>query len=163
MSTLVQVGVGISALTCALMAGTYFAFSTFIMTALSRVAGAGGVATMQEVNLVIVRSPFIVLFFASTLMAATLAIIGLFDLGQTRGVALLAGGVIYGVGMFGVTLLFNVPLNNALAAIDPLEAVSSGVWPNYLRDWTNWNHVRTVSCVMASGLFVVAAAQSTWL
>jgi uncharacterized membrane protein len=32
------------------------------------------------------------------------------------------------------------------------------VWAAYLKDWTFWNHVRTVASVVASGLFVAALA-----
>ena len=35
---------------------------------------------------------------------------------------MLAGGVIYVLGMFVVTAVFNVPLNDALAAVDPSGA-----------------------------------------
>src|SRR5262245_27127524 len=66
------------AIGCGLLAGVYFAFSTFIMTALSRIDQAHGVAAMNSVNSTILRSPFIALFFGTTLASLVLAVIAPF-------------------------------------------------------------------------------------
>jgi len=69
---------------------------------------------------------------------------------------MLVGGLVYVLGMFGVTMVFNVPLNNALAAADPSSQGTAPLWARYLKEWTFWNHVRTVACVAACALFIVA-------
>jgi len=71
---------------------------------------------------------------------------------------LLAGGLIYLVGMFAVTVVFNVPLNDALAATDPASGDAKVLWARYLSAWTLWNHVRTVASTVASALFIAAIA-----
>ena len=43
-----------------------------------------------------------------------------------------------------------------LAAVQPSDAGAASVWTTYLRDWTFWNHVRTVACLLSSGLLTVA-------
>jgi uncharacterized membrane protein len=58
--------------------------------------------------------------------------------------------------MFVVTVAFNVPLNNSLAAVNSSSADGLSVWATYLRDWTMWNHVRTASSIGASVLFTAA-------
>ena len=143
------------ALTCALLGGLYFAFSAFIMRALEE-AGAAGIAAMNAINRLILRSWFMPLFVGTTLASLALAVIGLFELPGARGVYLIAGGVLYVAGMFAVTMLFNVPLNNALAAVTADSRTGSAIWKDYLRRWTLWNHVRTLSCVGAAALFVGA-------
>lgn len=145
-----------SAIGCGMMAGLYFAFSTFIMTALGRVPQAHGISAMQSINTVIQQSLFMPLFFGTTLAALALAGLALFRLGETAGTAMLAAGILYVVGMFVCTLIFNVPLNNALDAVDPSGADAAAVWARYLTDWTFWNHVRTIASAAASTLFVVA-------
>jgi uncharacterized membrane protein len=60
--------------------------------------------------------------------------------------------------MFVVTMVFNVPLNDALAAVDPAGSEARPLWQGYLRDWTMWNHVRTVSSTLACALFIAAIA-----
>jgi uncharacterized membrane protein len=69
---------------------------------------------------------------------------------------MLAASLLYVVGMFVCTIVFNVPLNNALDAVDPASAEGATVWAHYLKDWTFWNHLRTVASAAASALFVVA-------
>ena len=108
-----------SAVGCGLIAGVYFAFSTFIMTSFARIAPAAGIAAMNAINIDIVKSVFMPLFFGTTLAAAILAGLALFRWSGPGSMAVLAGGVIYVIGMLGVTLIFNVPLNDALAAVDP--------------------------------------------
>lgn len=67
-----------------------------------------------------------------------------------------AGGVLYVLGMFVVTVIFNVPLNNALAATDPANHEAASLWARYLTDWTLWNHVRTAASTAACALFIAA-------
>ena len=141
-----------------LMAGVYFAFSSFIMASLARIAPAEGVAAMQSINRVILRSLFLPLFFGTTAASLGLAVFGALRWSEPGAPAMLAGGIVYVVGMFVCTAVFNVPLNNALAAVDAARAEATGIWPRYLRVWTFWNHVRTAACAIACGLFIGAIA-----
>jgi uncharacterized membrane protein len=147
-----------SAIGCGLVAGLYFTFSAFVMTALGRLDQAAGVSAMNAINVDIVRSLFMPLFLGTTLASAALAIIALFRWGQPGSLALLAGGVLYVVGMFVVTMVCNVPLNNALAAADPAATGTAPLWARYLKDWTMWNHVRTIASTAAAALFIAAIA-----
>ncbi len=52
----------------------------------------------------------------------------------------------------------NGPLNNALAAVGGNGPEAGVVWARYLSDWTAWNHVRTVTSALATGLFIYAIA-----
>jgi uncharacterized membrane protein len=97
-------------------------------------------------------------FLGTTLTAALLAGLAILRWDQPGAVAMLVGGVLYVVGMFVVTMFFNVPLNDALAAADPSSAEATSLWTRYLTDWTFWNHVRTVASIAASALFMVAIA-----
>ena len=63
---------------------------------------------------------------------------------------------LYGLGVFAVTFLVNVPLNEALASANPTSDTSASLWANYYGPWTTWNHVRTVAPLIASGLFIGA-------
>lgn len=69
---------------------------------------------------------------------------------------LLAGAFLYLVGTFGVTMAFNVPRNDALAGLDPGDAEAATAWTRYVREWTVWNHVRTVAALAASACFTGA-------
>jgi uncharacterized membrane protein len=147
-----------AAIGCGLMAGLYFAFSAFVMGALGRIGQASGISAMNAINVDIVRSLFMPLFFGTTLVSAILVIVAVFLLGEPGALAMLAGGVVYVAGMFVVTMMFNVPLNNALAAADPASTEAASLWARYLKEWTFWNHVRTVASTAACALFIAAIA-----
>jgi uncharacterized membrane protein len=142
----------------ALIAGLFFAFSTFIMTALGRIAPPAGIVAMNAINEDILRSLFMPVFFATTLGAAALAAIAPFRWNEPGAAAMLAGGGIYVLGMFVCTMVANVPLNNQLAAVAPDNAEAKSTWARYLKHWTLWNHVRTVSSTVACALFIAAIA-----
>jgi uncharacterized membrane protein len=145
-----------SAIGCGLLAGLYFAFSSFVMTALGRIDRAHGVSAMNAINSTILSSLFMPLFFGTTLASLILAVVALFRWSEPGSTAMLAGGLIYVAGMFLCTVFFNVPLNNALAAVDPASAEAAPVWARYLRDWTLWNHVRTIASTAACALYIAA-------
>ena len=62
----------------------------------------------------------------------------------SEGRLALAAALIYLVGAFGVTTLFNVPLNGEIAPLDPARPGNAGAMVSYITEWTLWNHVRTL-------------------
>ena len=157
-ATLLTILLWFCALGCGLLAGLYFAFSAFIMTALEQAGLAHGIAAMNSINRTILRSGFMPLFAGTTLGAAMLAPIGILQPEGQAAICMLVGGVVHVIGMFIVTMFKNVPLNNALAAANATSGHAVAVWERYLRVWTNWNHVRTLSSLLASALFIAAIA-----
>jgi len=147
-----------SAIGCGLIGGLYFAFSTFIMTSLGRIDQAAGISAMNAINVDILRSLFMPFFFGTTLACAVLVVLACLQWQEPGTIAMLGGGILYVAGMFVVTVVFNVPLNDQLAATDPASAAAAPVWARFLTDWTFWNHVRTVASTAAAALFIVAIA-----
>ena len=74
---------------------------------------------------------------------------------EARSPYLLAGAVLYLFGCILVTIVFNVPLNTALATAKP-DAEGVALWRRYLSDWTKWNHVRTAASLLAAAAFILA-------
>ncbi|MBV1687242.1 DUF1772 domain-containing protein [Novosphingobium sp. G106] len=155
-SVLIVAMLWISALSCALMAGLYFAFSTFIMRALGRIDRGSAIAAMNAINVDIQKSLFMPVFLGSTLIAAVLVIVALLDLAAPYALPTLIGSAIYVAGMFVVTMACNVPLNNALAAVEGQAGDTSALWPRYLTEWTRWNHVRTLASLTGCALDIRA-------
>ncbi len=141
-----------------LIAGIFFAFSTFIMTAFARIPQSHGISAMQSINTTILGSLFMPVFFGTALASLVLAGVALFRWGEPGTLAMLAASLLYLVGMFLSTIVFNVPLNNALANVDVTSAEAANLWARYLKEWTDWNHVRTVASIIASGLFIYTIA-----
>ncbi|MFC5852694.1 DUF1772 domain-containing protein [Streptomyces chlorus] len=139
-----------------LVAGAFCAFSTFVMRGLAALPPAQGVAAMQSVNVAAVRAPFMLVFLGSALLCAAIAVVTLVT-GPDEGAAwLLAGSTLYLFGGFGVTVVANVPRNNALAGLDPGTAKAAAYWTAYVREWTRWNHMRTVASAGAAVAYVLA-------
>jgi uncharacterized membrane protein len=156
MDSLLLVLTWVSALGAALIAGVFFGFSTFIMAALGHRPPAEGIAAMQAINLVVVRSGFIAVFFATAVTSAALAVCALLRWDDPRAIYWLAGAALYVIGTFVLTIVRNVPLNDELAAVDPASTAGAGVWSRYLSDWTWWNSVRTGASLAATAAFVLA-------
>jgi len=141
---------------CGIVAGAFFAFSTFVMPALRRLPPAQGVAAMQAINVTAVRPAFLAAVFGTALGCLVLVVVALVGRHQPYAVHLLAGGVIYLLGAVGTTMIVNVPLNDALARPGPAEEDVTAHWTRYLRRWTRANHVRTGASLAATVLLILA-------
>lgn len=144
------------AIGCGLVAGVYFAFSTFVMSALGLIDASHTVAAFNSINSTILRSLFMPLFFGTTVASVALVVMALARRGKPGSAAILAGGLIYLTGMFLCTMFFNVPLNNVLARVDPSGADAAIVWARSFRSWLLWNHVRTLASTVACVLYISA-------
>lgn len=147
-----------AALGCGLIAGIYFAFSTFLMKALSRLPAREGMTAMQSINLVILRSWFMVVFFGTAIACVVALICSLLRWHEPPALYLFLGSVLYLVGSLLVTIVFNVPRNELLASITPDNPESARTWTDYVSSWTTWNHVRTVASLAAAASFSIALA-----
>ena len=140
----------VSAIGSGLIAGVFFAFSAFVMKALARLPPAQGIAAMQSINVVVLNRWFFAAFFGTAGACALLAVASLMMWREPDAIYRLSGCALYLVGTILVTILFNLPRNHALAAIDPASAEGANLWTRYLAEWTAWNHVRTVAALGAA-------------
>lgn len=145
-----------SALGCGLMAGVFFAFSAFVMKALTRLPPPQGIAAMQSVNIAAISPLFMTALFGTAAACLFLAVFSLLRWHQPGSAYLLAGSLLYLVGTVLVTIVFNVPLNDALARVEPGSTVGAGIWANYLAHWVAWNHVRAAAALAAAAALTIA-------
>jgi uncharacterized membrane protein len=122
---------------------------------LARLPSAEGIAAMQSINIAIINPAFLAVFFGTAVVSALLIVVSLVRWYDSASVYLILGGLLYLVGSFLVTIVFNVPKNNALASASPASPDSTSLWQNYLDKWTAWNHVRTVAAVAAMAMLVI--------
>ena len=148
----------LAALGCGLIAGVFFAFSSFVMKALARLPASAGIAAMQSINIVVLRSVFMAVFLGTAAVCVVASVYSLFRLQEPGVVYMLIGSALYLVGSFLVTIIFNVPRNEALAKLAPTDPNSANFWSGYVASWTAWNHVRTVAALGAAASFSVALA-----
>lgn len=129
--------------------GILFAFSNFAMRALASLPPSEGMRAMQRINETILNPLFFGLFFGTALASAGSVVAGAIvfarEDGRVAGAAAITAGLAYGVGVFAVTALRNVPLNDALARTDPAAAEAPAAWAAYREPWLRWNHVRSLA------------------
>jgi uncharacterized membrane protein len=154
-SEFLDVVVVVSALGSALVGGIFFAFSTFVMQALGRLAPEQGIAAMQTINVTVLNPWFFTVFFGTGIAAAAVLVFALMNWATPAAASLAVGAMLYIVGGIAVTMAFNVPLNNALARADANHPDGVALWRHYLRRWTFWNHVRTVAALAAAALLLL--------
>ncbi len=145
-----------TALGCGLVAGVFFAFSTFVMPALKRLPPAHGIAAMQAINVSAVTAAFMTALFGTAAACVGLAVWAATSWGEPPAALVLAGGAAYVVGTIGVTIARNVPLNDRLAVLNPHATGADSHWIRYLSSWTAWNHVRAAAALAAAATLTVA-------
>ena len=146
----------LAALGSGLIAGTFFAFSAFVMRALERLPAPHGVAAMQSINVVVINPVFLSAFFGTGLVCAILCVGVVLGWHDARQIGLITGSLAYLLGCLVVTMTRNVPMNTALARVAAASPEAPRYWPEYVSRWTLWNHLRTASSLAAMICFIAA-------
>lgn len=146
-----------AALGAGVIGGVFFAFSSFVMAALGKLAPADGIRAMQSINVVVINPIFLGVFMATAVSCGALVAVSLPAWSTPAGALRIAGCLAYLVGTFAVTMWCNVPRNDALAALPADTTAAAAYWTRYLAEWTAWNHVRALAG--AGGALLLIAAQ----
>ncbi|WP_370401509.1 DUF1772 domain-containing protein [Sulfitobacter sp. JB4-11] len=155
MSPFIFVLLQLAILAYALVAGVFLAFSDFIMRSLAATGGIGGVDAMQTINREVFRWVFMALFIGLAPVSLLISAYGGIFMGNGPGMVMMLAGLLYLIGCFGVTVFFNVPMNETLAGMDPTADATRDYWTGtYLPRWTFWNTVRTVASGLAAALLL---------
>ena len=155
-SSAVFVLIFVAAIGSGLVAGIFFAFSSFVMAALGRLPSDHGIAAMNAINVTVINPVFFLAFFGTAALCLAASASAVLRWTASSGTLVVLASMIYFVGCIGVTMLRNVPLNNALAAVTLGTPEAAALWTRYLNEWTFWNTVRTVAPVISAVLFTVA-------
>jgi uncharacterized membrane protein len=140
----------LAAVGAATVGGVFFAFSTFVMRALAQLPPAHGVAAMQRINVVVLNPLFLGIFVGTAGLHGLAALLALVAWVPMRSPLLLVAAVFYVAGSVGVTMAANVPRNDRLASMPADSSAAHDYWPVYVREWTFWNHVRTVASLTSA-------------
>jgi len=165
MSTSLYLLLQMSILAYAFVAGVFLAFSDFIMRSLATTGGLAGVEVMQTINKEVFRWVFMTLFLGMAAVSVVIVGIAWVNLDTLAGGLILASALLYLIGCFGVTVVFNVPMNQALAEMDLTVETTRNYWlQTYVPRWTFWNTVRTLASAASAafllfGLLLMAQGQ----
>ncbi len=148
----------LAALACALSAGVFYAFSTFVISGLERLPAPTAVAAMQSINLTAPRAPLLLVMFGATLLSLAAAVLALLEADGAAHWLPAAAALLYIAGTMAVTRSGNVPLNDRLERVDPAGPAAAAEWRRFLDPWRSLNHLRTLSSLAATAALIAALA-----
>lgn len=155
-----------------LLSGLYFIFSFCVMWALDKQPGSVAIKVMNDINVVIVNPIFLSVFMGTpgvcvALLCGQKAWATSAGCGTKRVLLVVVGCFALLLGEYGVTMFFNVPMNDALAKIQiPDGRLGSddekwaGEWTRYSAPWTAWNTFRMCASIVAVVCFSTALLQT---
>ena len=146
----------VTAVFAACTGGALYAFSSFVMPALKRLPVAQGVAAMQSINVTAVRAPFMLPFVGSAALSVAVVVAGVAAVDESHGPWMLAAAALYLIGVFGLTMTYHVPRNDALDLLDPEAPGTEAAWRTYYAEWTAANHVRAAAGLLAAAALMIA-------
>jgi uncharacterized membrane protein len=144
----------VTALASGLIAGLFYSYSCSVNPGLGALSDAGYLAAMQSINRAILN-PVFFFSFMGTLVLLPLSTYQHFGTGS-RFYLLLAAAVVYVIGTFGVTILGNVPLNEALDKVSLADASTQELAAHRLRFEVPWNRLHAVRAYASIISFILA-------
>lgn len=148
----------------ALIAGLFYAFSCAVNPGLAKLSDEGYLAAMQSINKEIQNLLFLTSFMGTLLLLPVSTWLQ-FRAGITDSFwLLLAATFVYTIGVFGLTMLGNVPLNQAL---DRFSLSSASVKEmamqreRFENPWNRFHCIRTIASVLTVILVIAALIYRT--
>ena len=146
------------------MFGFFYAWVSSTMWGLDAADPNVAISAMQAMN-ASVRNPVFALGYFGTPLALAAGTLVALKRGERRAALVFgSGGLLYVLGVVLPTSMFNVPLNEMLAAVEAPLAVGRAreVWQSYSAPWQFWNSVRAVaagSVLLLAGAGVLGLAR----
>ncbi|MEJ6395674.1 anthrone oxygenase family protein [Gymnodinialimonas sp. 2305UL16-5] len=126
--------------------GFFYAWICSTMWGLDAADPRIAIAAMQAMNESVRNAVFAPAFFGTPVAVLITAFLAYGSGSPRAAIIFAAGGVLYLVGGLGLTLVVNVPMNEALAnvAIPEDLAQAGAIWADYSPRWQVFNIIRTV-------------------
>lgn len=143
-----------------LVSGLLYGWTVSVIPGLRRTTDIAYVGTMQHINQTIINPAFVIPFMGIPLVLGAAAITQFRAGDNRRGWILASATATYIIGVLGVTIGRNVPLNDALDAFRIDQSSESSLRDRrttYERSWNRWHYLRTAASIASFGLASVAA------
>jgi uncharacterized membrane protein len=148
----------ITATFTALIAGLFYAYTCSVNIGLGRLPDREYLAAMQNINSAILNPLFFLSFMGTLVLLPVSAWLNYEQSLSGRFLLLLIAAVLYAIGVFGVTMFGNVPLNNTLAGFDLKSATAADIAHQRLsfeRPWLLLHNIRTIASVVCLVLVLI--------
>jgi uncharacterized membrane protein len=156
MFTIIQVAAVVAV---GLAAGLFYSYDCSVVNGLGNLNDKEYLSAFQSINRAILN-PYFFLSFMGSLILLPIAAWVTYKGGNTASFYyMLAAAVLYALGVFGVTVVGNVPLNNMLDKFDMVNASPEAIQNMRQKFEAKWNllqHVRTYAGLLAFAAAVIA-------
>lgn len=142
----------------ALMSGFFFAYSFSVNLGLHKLDNKAYLSAMQHINKEVLNPVFYICFFGALVLLVVSSIL-YFDVRSPKFYLILFACICYAIGVFAVTGVRNVPLNNQLAIFDITNASETSLKNMrsiFENDWVFWNGVRALASFVALVCLIVS-------
>lgn len=126
--------------------GFFYAWVCSTLWGLDRVDPKTAIVAMQAMNASVRNAVFFPAFFLTPVFLAVTALVAFLQGRRFSAGFFAAGAAFYFAGAFLVTVLVNVPMNEALAQVTvPVDEQTAGlIWTDYSGRWQFWNTLRAL-------------------
>lgn len=151
---------GGSVIVTGLMSGLLYGWTVSVLPGTRRLPDSNYIETMQNINRAIINPAFIIPFIGTPAVLAVAAVVQFRAGDHRRGWLLASATATYVVGVLGVTIGGNIPLNDALDRFDPAGSTEHSIEirrHSYERPWNRWHYLRTTAGIGSFALVSAAA------
>lgn len=149
----------ITATSTALIAGLFYSYACSVNPGLGKLDDREYIKAMNAINLAILNPLFFASFVGTLVLLPLSTYLNYNQAHHTSFILLLIATLIYAIGVFGVTMFGNVPLNNALARVNinalPPEALAAHRL-TFEKPWGLLHNVRTLANVASLVLVIIS-------
>ncbi len=149
----------VAIIACALVSGVFLTFSDFVMKSLAATRDPGGIEAMQIINRKVMPTIFMVLLLGMSAAAPVLGVYAYMAVPTVAAGWIIAGCLVYVFGVFLVTVVCNVPMNQRLEGLENTSAEAAAYWHHYVPRWSVWNHVRTAASGAAAICLLIGSSR----
>jgi len=145
-----------------LMAGLFYAWSISVTPGLAKISDDSYLKAFQSMNRAILNPLFFVVFFGLLLLLPLLTYLSFQTSISNQFWYVILATILYFVGIMGVTIGGNVPLNNSLEALQ-IESMTPEQMDEFRkgfeRKWNRLNLIRTICSFLTFLLLVIACVR----
>ena len=144
------------------MSGFFYDCSISVTLGLAKINDVSYLQAFHSMNRAILNPLFFVVFFGLVILMLVLSYLSFQTSINNQFWYVILATILYFVGVMGVTIIGNVPLNNALEALQ-IESMTPEQMDEFRKGfeskWNRLNIIRTISSTLAFLLLAIACAR----
>jgi len=142
-----------------LVAGLFYGYDCSVVNGLGNLENDVYLQSFQSINKIIQNPYFFVSFMGCLLVLPFATWVSYGNSGPATFYLLLSATIIYLMGVFGVTIFFNIPLNEELAKFSISTATENEISTMrkiFENPWNKYHAIRTVSSIISFSLTIIS-------